>query len=212
MGGRFTRLQRQPLIFRNRILKRDELSLNRCLIPFVPAEAGTQFFGRVLGPWIPALAGMNGDWFNGGANLNLAVGPRRTTRYSARQIDHGLALQALKEIEAAAVGPRSARQHRKPAERAALRAVGDFGGGWHDGHCRARPRPERLSRSFQRSHDWYCRRAAAPWRVLAVRQGLDNPGQIHLEVDQRRAENCRRQPFPVVPFAAFLFIGHQVHA
>src|SRR5262249_13059022 len=31
-------------------LERDELSLNRLLIPFVPAEAGTQFFGRVLDP------------------------------------------------------------------------------------------------------------------------------------------------------------------
>src|SRR5262249_48315258 len=27
--------------------------------PFVPAEAGTQFFGRVLGPWVPASAGTN---------------------------------------------------------------------------------------------------------------------------------------------------------
>jgi hypothetical protein len=41
--------------------------LNRLLIPLVPAEAGTQFFGRILGPWIPAVAGMSGDWFNGGA-------------------------------------------------------------------------------------------------------------------------------------------------
>jgi len=32
--------------------------LNRLFVPFVPAEAGTQFFGRVLGPWIPAFAGM----------------------------------------------------------------------------------------------------------------------------------------------------------
>jgi hypothetical protein len=46
------------------------MSLNRLAIPFVPAQAGTQFFGRVLGPWIPAFAGMNGDWFNGSANLN----------------------------------------------------------------------------------------------------------------------------------------------
>jgi hypothetical protein len=46
------------------------MNLNRLLIPFVPAEAGIQFFGRVLGRWIPAYAGMNGDWFNGGANLN----------------------------------------------------------------------------------------------------------------------------------------------
>src|SRR5207249_2486093 len=62
-----------PLLFyyeRLSLLKRDELSLNRHLIPLVPAEAGTQFFGRVLGPWIPAFAGTNGDWFNGGANLN----------------------------------------------------------------------------------------------------------------------------------------------
>jgi hypothetical protein len=47
---------------------------NRLSIPFVPAEAGTQFFGRVdyrvLGSWIPAFAEMNGDWFDGGANLN----------------------------------------------------------------------------------------------------------------------------------------------
>jgi hypothetical protein len=48
-------------------LKQDEMSLNRLLVPFVPAEAGTQSFGRVLGHWIPAFAGMNGDWFNGGA-------------------------------------------------------------------------------------------------------------------------------------------------
>ncbi len=45
-----------------------ERILNR-LYPFVPAEAGSQFFDRVLGPWIPACAGMNGDWFNSGANL-----------------------------------------------------------------------------------------------------------------------------------------------
>jgi hypothetical protein len=48
--------------------------LNRLLAPFVPAEAGTQLFGRVhygvFGAWISAFAGMNGDWFNGGANLN----------------------------------------------------------------------------------------------------------------------------------------------
>jgi hypothetical protein len=49
------------------LLERDELSLNRLLIPFVPAEAGTQFFGRVLGPWVPASAGTNGDCSNGGA-------------------------------------------------------------------------------------------------------------------------------------------------
>jgi hypothetical protein len=55
------------------------MNLNRLLVPFVPAEAGTQFFGRVLGPWIPAFAGMNGDWFDGGANLKserLRVGAR----------------------------------------------------------------------------------------------------------------------------------------
>src|SRR5262249_14493750 len=51
-------------------LERDDLSLNCLLVPFVPAEAGTQFFGRVLGPWIPACAGMNGDWLTGGANLH----------------------------------------------------------------------------------------------------------------------------------------------
>src|SRR4029077_9467232 len=37
--------------------------------PFVPAVAGTQFFGRVFGHWIPAFAGMSGDWFNSVANL-----------------------------------------------------------------------------------------------------------------------------------------------
>jgi hypothetical protein len=55
-------------------LEQDEMNLDRLLVPFVPAQAGTQFFGRVdyriLGPWIPAFAGMNGDWFNAGANLN----------------------------------------------------------------------------------------------------------------------------------------------
>src|SRR5262249_32159880 len=52
------------------VLDRDEQSLNRRLIPFVPAEAGTQCFGRILGSWVHASAGTNGDWFNGGANLN----------------------------------------------------------------------------------------------------------------------------------------------
>jgi hypothetical protein len=50
-------------------LERDELRLNRLLVPLVPANVGTQFFGRALGPWIPAFAGMSGDWFNGDANL-----------------------------------------------------------------------------------------------------------------------------------------------
>jgi hypothetical protein len=54
-------------------LEQDELSLNRLLIPFVPAEAGTQSFGRILGPWVPASAGTNGDWFNGGTNLNSSA-------------------------------------------------------------------------------------------------------------------------------------------
>jgi hypothetical protein len=36
------------------------MSLNRRLVPFVPAEAGTQSFAE-FGPWIPAFAGMNGD-------------------------------------------------------------------------------------------------------------------------------------------------------
>ena len=37
-----------------RKLERDELTLNRLLyIPFVSAEAETQFFGRVLGPGFP---------------------------------------------------------------------------------------------------------------------------------------------------------------
>jgi hypothetical protein len=47
------------------------MSLNRLLAPFLPAEVETQFFGPVLGHWIPAFAGMNGDWVNGGANLNF---------------------------------------------------------------------------------------------------------------------------------------------
>src|SRR5262245_25997603 len=69
-------------------LVRDELSLNRLSIPFVPAEAGTQFFGRVLGRWVPASAGTNGDWFNGGANLissrsSLAALAARTARARA---------------------------------------------------------------------------------------------------------------------------------
>jgi len=38
-------------------LERDELNLNRVFIPFVPAEAGTQFFGRVLGPGSPLPRG-----------------------------------------------------------------------------------------------------------------------------------------------------------
>jgi hypothetical protein len=32
--------------------------------------SGDPALGRVLDPWIRAFAGMNGDWFNGGANLN----------------------------------------------------------------------------------------------------------------------------------------------
>jgi hypothetical protein len=53
------------------------MSLNRLLLPFVPRKcrpvrgtdsSGDPALGRVLGPWIPAFAGMNGDWFNGGAN------------------------------------------------------------------------------------------------------------------------------------------------
>jgi hypothetical protein len=59
------------------------MSLNRLLVPFVPAEAGTQFLDRVLGPWIPAFAGMNGDWFNGGANLIHAL--RRLARAHPKQ-------------------------------------------------------------------------------------------------------------------------------
>jgi hypothetical protein len=43
------------------------MSLNRLLLPFIPAEAGTQLLAEFLGHWIPAVAGMNGDWFNGDA-------------------------------------------------------------------------------------------------------------------------------------------------
>jgi hypothetical protein len=42
------------------------MRLYRLSAPFVPAEAGTQLFGRVSRPWVPAFAGMNGDGFNGG--------------------------------------------------------------------------------------------------------------------------------------------------
>ena len=63
-------------------LERDELSLNRLLIPFVPAEAGTQFFGRVLGPWIPASEAVNlsilGDFGAGSNTLGLMVRKRAT--------------------------------------------------------------------------------------------------------------------------------------
>jgi len=48
--------------------ERDELRLNRLLIPLVPRGPGTRSLPSVLGPWIPAFAGMSGDWFNGGAN------------------------------------------------------------------------------------------------------------------------------------------------
>jgi hypothetical protein len=34
-------------------LERDELSLNRLLIPFVPAEAGTQFLAEFSAPGFP---------------------------------------------------------------------------------------------------------------------------------------------------------------
>jgi hypothetical protein len=34
-------------------LDRDEMSLNRLLVPLVPAEAGTQLFGRVFSPGFP---------------------------------------------------------------------------------------------------------------------------------------------------------------
>src|SRR5262249_21590099 len=51
--------------------ERVELVLNRQdLKDSQPRKRGPSSFGRVLGPWIPAFAGMNGDWLNGGANLN----------------------------------------------------------------------------------------------------------------------------------------------
>src|SRR5690242_5436777 len=52
--------------------------IESCLTPFVPAEVGNPVFGRVLGPWIPAFAGMNGDRFNGGASLNSSPLDSRT--------------------------------------------------------------------------------------------------------------------------------------
>ena len=55
----------------------DELNLNRLLIPFVPAEAGTQLFGRVLGLWIPAFEPVNlsipGDFGASSNTLGLMV-------------------------------------------------------------------------------------------------------------------------------------------
>src|SRR5690242_10535748 len=59
--------------------------LNSCQIArierFTASEAGPQFFGRVLGPWVPASAGTNRDWFNGGANLDSSR--------ARRSADHG---------------------------------------------------------------------------------------------------------------------------
>src|SRR5215468_3695340 len=70
------------------------MSLNRLAIPFVPAQAGTQFFGRVLGPWIPAFAGMNGDWFNGSANQNSS----RLSCDSGPVQGHGGANESLQRL------------------------------------------------------------------------------------------------------------------
>jgi hypothetical protein len=57
------------------------MSLKSPLVPFVPAEAGTQLFGRVhyrvLGPWIPAFETVNfsilGDFGASSNTLGLMV-------------------------------------------------------------------------------------------------------------------------------------------
>src|SRR5215813_8167032 len=38
----------------------------RCVHALARKRAGTQSFGRVLGPWVPACAGTNGDCHPGG--------------------------------------------------------------------------------------------------------------------------------------------------
>src|SRR5262249_4351607 len=58
-------------------LERDDLSLSGLLIPFVPAQAGTQKPRTRSKNWVPASAATNGDWFNGSANLiHFALAPR----------------------------------------------------------------------------------------------------------------------------------------
>jgi hypothetical protein len=48
------------------------MSLNRLLLPFVPAEAGTQLLAE-FSALDSRFRGMNGGWFNGGANLNSSL-------------------------------------------------------------------------------------------------------------------------------------------
>src|SRR5712671_7055701 len=45
------------------------IPIRRTLVSYSarPRGSGDPDLGRVLGPWIPACAGMSGDWFNGGA-------------------------------------------------------------------------------------------------------------------------------------------------
>jgi hypothetical protein len=46
------------------------MRLKRLSIPFVPAETGIQALAEFSAPGFPAFAGMNGDWFDRGVNLN----------------------------------------------------------------------------------------------------------------------------------------------
>ena len=117
-GGKIDEAPTAVTHIRNRILKRDELSLNRHLIPFVPRKRGPSSLAEFSAPGFP-LSRERTEIGSMAAQTQiypaLAVWPRRAARYRGRQIDHGLAVQALKEIEAAAVGPRSAGQHRESA-------------------------------------------------------------------------------------------------
>jgi hypothetical protein len=65
----------------------------------------------------------------------------------------------------------------------------------HEGHCRARPRPERLSRSFERSHTGMAGERSSIASFLLSGK-LKQSGSGPLEVDQRRAENCRTATIP----------------
>jgi hypothetical protein len=56
----------------------------------------------------------------------------RIARPVSRQVDHRLAAQALKDIEAFAVGVRPSADHRNPTQRAALRRRGLIAAEGHD--------------------------------------------------------------------------------
>src|SRR5262245_65768590 len=94
---------------------RDDAGL-RLLIPFVPAEAGTQFLGGVLGPWIPAFAGMNGDWLNCGANLNSLrsnPGTQRPATFSGRRADIVWAARRRRRAPERRARPNAERRERQ---------------------------------------------------------------------------------------------------